>query len=361
MKKQYNKTWSILIYTLIIVGIVLTVFSFIASQAFNNLWSLSAIKKSFNLYVSSIGNYEEKIVDYLDDPIYNKNFNDTYSISISRYKKFIEWFTNKDYIYILGLTDSDNEYSNSLKSLKYLDLFWNEKDLNKNNLCDLDASLLKWPKSNDFFLLNKKNLLEGKTNYNLVSSYFKNSATIEVFFSTWVIKSSGSDLDKDDFNISSWSIVSITWSIDKQYFTLNLSWSFSDKLMECNEQCLSISVKEGWVKTAYWGNTLNSETIPIRKNLLKYLNRFRITDSLSFLNTKENNFFIFLKSNNFCFFWLEWFDKNNTIIYIPDTNAEWKINLYDQKNPLINKQKTFIKNFYLWNSSYLSNYLYKLY
>lgn len=362
MKNSYlnikKRTWSILVYILFLVAIIVTIFSFVAIQAFSNLDVLNSIKKSFKLYVTSIWDYEQKIVEYYDDPIYWHNYSENFSILISRYKKFIEWFVDKNNHYAFSLTDMDSEYSNEFKKLKYLDLFWNDKEKNITTKCDLKMSFLKWNKWDKIQLTNKKNLIERINNPNLVSASYSWSTSFLINFSTWVTNLSWWALVKTDFEVSTWVINSISTS-DNINFIISLSSPVSVDLLNCTNWCLLVNVKSNTVKNAGW-IILQKEKIPVKTSLNKYENRVRITDSIASMNTTENNFLIFLNSDNYCFFGLEWFDENSNIISIPDSKIEWKVDLYDKSNPFINKKTTFIENFNFNKSSSLSNYLYKI-
>lgn len=135
---------------------------------------------------------------------------------------------------MLSLTDIDNEYENSLKTLHYTDVFWN--DLNQNTLvpCDLSLAYLKWDKGNTNTLSNNKTLLTATGFPSLTSVSYSAPDILDIYFSTGVTHS-GADLSTSDFIYGGSGVLQSVTRINDSYYTGSLSVSASPDSLDCKK------------------------------------------------------------------------------------------------------------------------------
>lgn len=153
--KIINKKWIIYIYIIFLVTILLTLISFIFNYLTWNLEIYLSVKNYFSSYWNELAVKEEMVTHYFDNPknmyyidakYYDKN------IFLSRYKEYLEYTLNVWEVFELSLTSFDEEYNNSLKNLKYIDLYW----WSSENICNINISHLRREKGNTNTILNKK-------------------------------------------------------------------------------------------------------------------------------------------------------------------------------------------------------------
>lgn len=225
-------------------------FSFIAVQALNNLNSLNLVKKSISLNAKSVGLQEELIVNYYDDPVYRQSLTDDGSqVFVSRYKPLIEGFVMHDSVYTLSLTDLDNEYRSIMKSLRYIDLFWNDEQKNASAPCDPSASFVRWGKGDMTSLVNKKSTFSTATNANLVSIAYVNPTTVDIRFSTGVTNASGGAIAPSDFDYFGNGVLQSVSQTQPDRYTGILSVAATVAEQECSSECRTLAAKIGAVKT----------------------------------------------------------------------------------------------------------------
>lgn len=151
ISQRQQRAGGILIYVLFLMAVLVSAFSYVSYQTFSNLSVLQSIKRTFSLYSDVLGAYEETLVAYFDDPVFRdpgdrlkgEYLGRRWDSSISRYKPFIHEFVDTDAGYSFNLTEFDGEFGTNAKTLRFVDIFWNDPS-RQSNFCDISLSFLRW-------------------------------------------------------------------------------------------------------------------------------------------------------------------------------------------------------------------------